>query len=132
MNGASPSKDARLRYDQVLLIHPLGYSGEIAKYDISRMANIMPPLGLASIAAYLGKNNIDVTIVDCYAKPDSDEFIKDFLKETRPAFIGLSCSSANFYDDQGRVRKTLQDVLQEVFPEAENASKLHYNALAFS
>jgi len=100
MNGASPSMDARLHYDQVLLIHPLGYSGEIAKYDISRVANIMPPLGLASIAAYLGKNNIDVTIVDCYAKPDSDAFIKDHL--------------------------------QEVFPEAENASKLYYNAMAFS
>ena len=56
--------------------------------------------GLASIAAYLGKKNIDVTIVDCYAKPNSDAFIKDHL--------------------------------QEVFPEAENASKLHYNAMAFS
>jgi hypothetical protein len=81
MNGASPSMDARIHYDQVLLIHPLGYSGEIAKYDISRMANIMPPLGLASIAAYLKKKRVAVTIVDCYAKPDSDEFIKDFLIE---------------------------------------------------
>jgi anaerobic magnesium-protoporphyrin IX monomethyl ester cyclase len=110
MNGVSPSMDARLHFDQVLLIHPLGYSGEIAKYDISRMANIMPPLGLASIAAYLGKNNIDVTIVDCYAKPNSDEFIKDFLKETRPAFIGFSCSSANFYDGI-RIAKMAKNVL---------------------
>jgi len=41
---------------KILLIHPLGYDSADAKTDISRKANIMPPLGLASIAAYLEQN----------------------------------------------------------------------------
>jgi anaerobic magnesium-protoporphyrin IX monomethyl ester cyclase len=89
---------AKLSFNKILLVHPLGYNGDAAIYDISRIANIMPPLGIAGIAAYLGKKNIDVTIVDCYAKPDSDALIKDHLNNVKPAFIGLSCSTANFRD----------------------------------
>ena len=36
---------------RVLLIHPLGYDAKVAGRDISRLANLMPPLGLASMAA---------------------------------------------------------------------------------
>ena len=36
---------------KILLVHPLGYKADAAGRDISRIANIMPPLGLASIAA---------------------------------------------------------------------------------
>ena len=60
----------------ILLIHPLGYKSENAKTDISRKANIMPPLGLASIVAYLEQFKIQTHIVDCYAHPESDEVIK--------------------------------------------------------
>ena len=44
---------------RILLIHPLGYSSKNAKSDVSRMANIMPPLGLASISAYLTQQGIE-------------------------------------------------------------------------
>jgi radical SAM superfamily enzyme YgiQ (UPF0313 family) len=102
-----------LHSNKVLLIHPLGYSGDIAGYDISRIANIMPPLGLASIAAYLGRNSIDATIVDCYAKPDSDALIKDHLNNAKPAFIGLSCSTANFLDGI-RIANMAKNFLPEI------------------
>ena len=105
--------DTRIHYKKVLLVHPLGYSCEAASYDISRIANIMPPLGLASVAAYLGKKNIDLTIVDCYAKPDSDGFIKDYLKETKPALIGLSCSTANFLDGI-RIAKLAKNIVPAI------------------
>ena len=42
-----------LNEKSILLVHPLGYRAEDAGRDISRIANLMPPLGLASIAAYL-------------------------------------------------------------------------------
>ena len=42
-----------LNSHKILLVHPLGYKASAAGKDISRVANIMPPLGLASIAAYL-------------------------------------------------------------------------------
>jgi transcriptional regulator with XRE-family HTH domain len=42
-----------LSRNKILLLHPLGYQASAAGEDISRVANIMPPLGLASMAAYL-------------------------------------------------------------------------------
>lgn len=83
---------------RILLIHPLGYRKEAAGHDISRMANIMPPLGLASIAAYLEREGLGADIIDCYAHPDSDPLITDYIREKRPAFIGFSCTTSSFLD----------------------------------
>ncbi len=87
-----------LNPDRVLLVHPLGYRADAAPRDISRIANIMPPLGLASIAACLERRGIRADIVDCYARPDSDRAIRDHLLAERPAFIGLSCTTSSFLD----------------------------------
>ena len=87
-----------LNSNKILLVHPLGYRAEAAHRDISRMANIMPPLGLASIASYLKKRDIGVSIVDCYARPGSDRIIRDYLLRERPAFMGLSCTTSSFPD----------------------------------
>jgi anaerobic magnesium-protoporphyrin IX monomethyl ester cyclase len=95
---------------KILLVHPLGYGADAAGHDISRMANIMPPLGLASIAAYLDKNGIDAKIFDCYAKPRSDRLIEDYLREEKPGFIGFSCSTANFLDGV-RIARVAKDIL---------------------
>ncbi len=84
--------------NKILLVHPLGYNAKYANKDISRMANLMPPLGLASIAAYLDKYKISNHIIDCYAHPDSDTLIKTFLKKQNPSFIGLSCTTSSFFD----------------------------------
>jgi anaerobic magnesium-protoporphyrin IX monomethyl ester cyclase len=83
---------------KILLVHPLGYKAAAAGQDISRIANIMPPLGLASIAAYLEQRGVGADIVDCYARPDSDRAIRDYLLAEKPAFIGLSCTTSSFHD----------------------------------
>ena len=83
---------------RVLLVHPLGYRADAASGDISRIANIMPPLGLASIAACLERRGIRSTIVDCYARPGSDRAIRDHLLAERPAFLGVSCTTSSFLD----------------------------------
>jgi radical SAM superfamily enzyme YgiQ (UPF0313 family) len=83
---------------RVLLVHPLGYRADAAARDISRLANIMPPLGLASMAAFLERKGIGVDLVDCYARPDSDRLIRDLLIDRRPALIGLSCTTSSFLD----------------------------------
>ena len=87
-----------LKQNKILLVHPLGYKTERAGQDVSRIANIMPPLGLASMAAYLNKKNIEADIVDCFAKPFSDRFIQDYLTKEKPSFIGLSCTTSSFLD----------------------------------
>lgn len=87
-----------LQRDSILLIHPLGYRPEAAGRDISRLANLMPPLGLASIAAYLEQRGISAHIVDCFAHPDDQRVIRDTLREVRPAFVGFSCTTSSFLD----------------------------------
>ena len=87
-----------LKRDTILLIHPLGYRPERAGRDISRLANLMPPLGLASIAAFLEGCGIRAHIVDCFAHPDAERLIRDTLRELRPAFVGFSCTTSSFLD----------------------------------
>ncbi|MGB3223350.1 MAG: radical SAM protein [Desulforhopalus sp.] len=84
----------------ILLVHPLGYSAKSAKNDVSRLANIMPPIGLASISAYLTANGLENDIIDCYAHPDSDELITDYLQMEQPSFIGFSCTTSSFFDGE--------------------------------
>jgi len=83
---------------KILLVHPLGYNPTEAKTDISRKANIMPPLGLASIAAYLEQNHIKSRIIDCYADPASDALIVKYLEKEKPGFVGFSCTTSSFLD----------------------------------
>jgi len=87
-----------LSRNKILLLHPLGYQASAAGKDVSRMANIMPPLGLASMAAYLEQRGMSVEIIDCYAHPDSDRLIVEHLLAEQPAFIGFSCTTSSFLD----------------------------------
>ena len=87
-----------LNEKNILLLHPLGYQAEAAGRDISRKANIMPPLGLASIAAYLERAGFNCAILDCYAHPDADRHFRQLLREQRPALLGISCTTASFHD----------------------------------
>ena len=87
-----------LNDNNVLLLHPLGYKVEAASQDISRKANIMPPLGLASIAAYLEREGFHCDILDCYAYPDADLPLRELLRKQRPALLGISCTTASFHD----------------------------------
>ncbi|MBI4764272.1 MAG: cobalamin B12-binding domain-containing protein [Deltaproteobacteria bacterium] len=89
---------AVLQKNRILLVHPLGYRVERSGQDVSRIANIMPPLGLASLAAYLEKENIKADIVDYFAKPFSDSTVQDYLVRERPAFVGFSCTTSSFLD----------------------------------
>ncbi|MDK9708516.1 MAG: B12-binding domain-containing radical SAM protein [Desulforhopalus sp.] len=101
----------------ILLVHPLGYSAKNAGSDISRVANIMPPLGLASISAYLTSHSLANDIIDCYAHPDSDERILAYLRQENPPFIGFSCTTSSFFDGErlARLAKTVQPAIKVVF-----------------
>ncbi len=103
--------------DSILLVHPLGYRSENSGHDVSRLANIMPPLGLAGLAAYLEERGIGTTIVDYYAKPFSDQLIKDYLTARKPAFIGFSCTTSSFLDGVriARLARAVQPDIGTVF-----------------
>ena len=83
---------------RILLVHPLGYGAASAAGDISRKANIMPPLGLAMLAAYVEQRGFIADIVDCYADPAADRGIREYLTDKRPALLGFSCTTSSFLD----------------------------------
>ncbi len=98
---------------KILFIHPLGYNPSHAGADISRKANIMPPLGLAGIAAYLDRFQIQSAIIDCYAEPESDALIIKYLEEEKPLFIGFSCTTSSFLDGI-RIAKYAKKIIPEI------------------
>ncbi len=105
---------ATLDSKRILLVHPLGYRQEAAGRDISRLANIMPPLGLATIAAYLERGGFTADIIDCYARPaESDRLIGDYLQRHRPAWLGFSCTTSSFLDG-ARIARLAREILPEV------------------
>jgi radical SAM superfamily enzyme YgiQ (UPF0313 family) len=108
---------AKINMQAILLVHPLGYPSGQARGDIARLANIMPPLGLASLCAYLEACRFETDIVDCFANPDSDRFIHDWLNSRRPGFIGLSCTTSSFLDGVriARMAKALVPGIRAVF-----------------
>ena len=89
----------KLNQKKILLIHPLGYDIKNASSDISRIANMMPPLGLLGIASYLEQYDFSVNVIDCFAKPFiSNQLIKDYILEEKPLFAGFSCTTSSFLD----------------------------------
>lgn len=82
----------------ILLVHPLGYRSGPGVRDISRLANIMPPLGLASLAAYLVRHGVASHLIDCHAHPDDLSLIRQWVRDHRPAFVGFSCTTSSFLD----------------------------------
>ncbi len=102
-----------LNYRNILLVHPLGYQSDLADNDISRKANLMPPIGLASIAAYLEQRGFTAGIVDCFAHPNAFRIIREYLQDQRPAFIGFSATTSSFLDGV-RIAQMAKGVLPEI------------------
>ncbi len=98
---------------RVLLIHPLGYAAQESERDILRLTNTMPPLGLASVGAWLEKHGVDVDIVDCFAMPRPDHRIQALLHERPPAFVGLTCTTHS-YPDAVRIARLVKAVNPEI------------------
>ncbi len=101
---------SNLNRKRVLLVHPLGYQASAAGNDIARFANIMPPIGLAGLAAWLDKLGFETTLVDCYARPNALQDIKDLLTGMQPAILGLSCTTSSFHDG-ARIAELAKTVL---------------------
>lgn len=123
----------QLNEKHILLVHPLGYQSAAAERDISRRANIMPPLGLASMAAYLNAAGFVCRILDCYAHPDADRRLRELLRDFRPSLLGISCTTASFHDGVRltQLAKTEAPQLQVVFG-GPHVSALQDKVIEFS
>lgn len=87
-----------IKKTKILLVHPLGVNWIPGDGDMSRIANIMPPIGLCSLSAYLEKQGVDTFIYDCYANPNNDGKIVDYIKNESPDYAGFSTTTSSFLD----------------------------------
>jgi len=82
----------------IILIHPLGENWTSGEQDLSHIVNIMPPMGLLSLAAWMEKHGHRSDIHDCYAFPGRDEWIFSYIKDRKPEYIGFSTTTSSFLD----------------------------------
>ncbi len=83
---------------RVLLIHPQGSNWIAGEADLTRFANIMPPVGLCSIAAYLEQRGHQTAILDGYAHPCAADEMAQQAALWRPDLVGFSVTTSGFPD----------------------------------
>lgn len=83
---------------KVLFVHPHGSNWLGDQKDISSVFNLMPPLGILSIAAVLEQNGIDVQIIDCYGLPSTTESLVEKILAIAPDVVGFSCTTSSFLE----------------------------------
>ena len=81
---------------KVLFVHPHGSNFMPGVQDITTIFNIMPPLGIMSIAAWLERHAIEVGIIDCYATPMGVDEVADEVVRRRPDAVCFSTTTSSF------------------------------------
>jgi anaerobic magnesium-protoporphyrin IX monomethyl ester cyclase len=98
---------------RVVFIHPHGSNWLGGQKDISSIFNLMPPLGMMSIAAVLEQNGIQVEIIDCFATPITPEILVQNIVNNPPDAIGFSCTTASFLEGY-RIAEMLKERRPEI------------------
>lgn len=98
---------------KILLVHPRGENWTTGEQDLSRIVNIMAPMGLLSLAAWMEQHGHRADIHDCYAFPGEDSRITSYLDEKRPDYIGFSTTTSSFPDGV-RLAKRAKEILPSV------------------
>lgn len=83
---------------KILLVQPYGQNWEAGQKDMSRVANIMPPIGLCSLASWLEKHGHEALLCDLYAYPQDEGRLRDLIRTEKPSFVGLSATTSSFLD----------------------------------
>jgi len=86
---------------RVLFIHPYGSNWMGTGKDLTTVFNLMPPIGIMSIAAFLEAQGIGAEIIDCYATPmPADELVAEVIRRA-PDVVGFSCTTSSFLEGYG-------------------------------
>ncbi len=83
---------------KLLFIHPHGSNWMPGSQDITTIFNLMPPLGMMSIAAWLERHGIHVELIDCYATPLTQEELVAEVIRRAPDAVGFSCTTSSFLE----------------------------------
>jgi len=82
----------------IVFVQPLGMNWEPNRKDMTRIANIMPPIGLCSLAAWVERHGHRAAIWDFYAYPEDEARFLDGLRAEKPDFVGFSVTTSSFPD----------------------------------
>ena len=86
---------------KVLFVHPYGSNWMGSGKDLTTIFNLMPPLGLLSIIAYLEARGIEASIIDCYATPLAADTLVAEIVRRAPDVVGFSCTTSSFLEGYG-------------------------------
>lgn len=101
------------RRKKILFVHPLGVNWMPGQKDMSRIANIMPPIGLCGLAAWMEKHGHTTHIHDCYAFPGQDEKINAWVRSEKPDFVGFSTTTSSFLD-AARIARGIKEISADI------------------
>ena len=82
--------------NDLLLVFPPISVNERYNRNIGKVGGLQPPLGIASLAAYVRENGFTVDILDAVAQEYSNEDILNFIQENKPAVVGISSLTSTF------------------------------------
>jgi anaerobic magnesium-protoporphyrin IX monomethyl ester cyclase len=110
----------------IVLVQPCGMNWEPGARDMSRVVNIMPPIGLCSLASWVEKAGHRTRICDLYAFPESERAAVEGIAAENPSFVGFSVTTSSFMDGLRLARevKRLRPEVRTVF------GGVHVSALA--
>jgi radical SAM superfamily enzyme YgiQ (UPF0313 family) len=83
---------------KILFIHPHGSNWMPGMQDITTIFNVMPPLGLLSIAAWLERHQVPVEIIDCYGTPMIQADLVSEILRRKPDVVAFSCTTSSFLE----------------------------------
>jgi len=98
---------------KALLVHPHGSNWMGSGKDISTIFNLMPPIGLLSIAAFLEEKGLPVEVMDCYGVPSTVEQHATDILARNPDVVGFSCTTSSFLEGYAiaeRVKEQRPDI----------------------
>ncbi|WP_298273028.1 radical SAM protein [Geobacter sp.] len=97
---------------KILFVHPHGSNWMGEGTDITSLFNLMPPLGIMSIAAYLEARGVETEIVDCYGTALRGEALVAEIVRRRPDVVAFSCTTSSFLEGYA-----LAEALKERLPD---------------
>lgn len=99
---------------KILFLHPHGSNWLSGMKDISTVFNLMPPLGMLSIAAVLERAGIDAEIIDCYATPLPLAELVDEIIRRGPDCLGISTTTSSFNEGY-RIAAAVKEKAPQIF-----------------
>lgn len=98
---------------KVLFLHPYGSNFIKGANDITTIFNLMPPLGILSIAAWLEKHGFEIEIIDGYASRETHEQMVSKIIASGCSAVGFSCTTSSF-PETNRIAALLKQKAPEI------------------